>query len=1648
MKNKLNLPAEGSINLAVLSIFLNLCIVNVILCFVLFPSLSIAQSQTYTANGIFTPPSGVTSVLVQCWGAGGAGANVSNNHVGGGGGGGAYASSTVAVIPGNNYSISIGLGGYSGNAGTNTTFNGATVVAAGGGSAVLNSSIGAAGGSTSASTGTIKYAGGNGANGSGANAGGGGGGAGSTGTGNNALASSGGNVKSTYGGLGGAGRTARRGNGNAGGVYGGGGGGAYTNRTRLRTGGPGADGLVIITYTCPVYSLLNTSVQSAVCPGSAAIVTLNSSTTNLPAGNYIVTYNLGAPNAATGLTVPVTVSGLGSATFTTPALVNVGTTAITITNLSSGTCNTALSSNNTTSVNVSNAGPAITVQPISQSGCIGSAVSLSATSPTASSFQWKKNGLNIVGATAPIYSISNYTASDAAAYSVNAINSCGTTSSNIVYITTRLSQPTVIATVSSPLVCAGSTVSLTASSGTTVTLLSQNFNAATNNFSNINNSTSGTPANAAFTLRTNGYSYAGNIFNSNDNSQFYLTNSDAQGNGGSTTATILQTPVLNTQGLTAASLSFYHHYRFKSGAESAKVEVSTNGSTWTVLANYTTTQGARNNFALVTINLASYLNQPAVFIRFKYDASGSWYWALDNVTITGTLSAPSYLWSSSPSGFSSSVQNPIGVSVSANTTYTATATNGAGCTNSGAVSVSVNALPAITTQPSTPTATCSGSGTQTISVAATGAGLTYQWRKNGVAVINGGVISGQGTNTLTLTAPTAANTGNYDIVVSGTCSPSVTSAAVPVSLAAATAITTAAAPVSQTVLLNNTPTNLTLSATGLSLTYQWYTNNTNCNTCGTSVGTANGGQTNTYTPSTNIAGTKYYYCVVTGTCGTVRTLAVAVTATNSNTWAGGGSSNWNTATNWLMGVVPTVTNDVIIPTGNTPYPVLSSSTAINNITINAGASVTIGSNILTINGLLSGTGTFTGSETSGMVIAGNAGTLRFTPGGTNNHVKSLIVNAGASVTLGNELNITGGSTPGNEGTLTVTSSGILNTGGHLVIKSNEFGTARIAPGNISGGYISGDVTIERYIPKNASKGWRLLASNTNGQTINAAWQEGAAGAMLNPNPGFGMKITSSGANLSAVQSLGFDTLSLGKSIFKYVQSIDMLDYVPNTNNTQLSSEHGYFVFIRGDRSAGQFGAGVPLTSTVIRSRGSIFQGNQPAVNLSAGQYAVVRNPYASRIDVRQIVRTGGLVAAYQVWDPKLAGAYGSGAFQTFTRNTITGEYEVSPGGGSYGSNGSVQNYIESGAAFYVQATGSDGSVQVTEACKTSGSQLVGFRPSSPATTSPRILYNLYANNPTSTDMVDGGFIDFDETFSNNVDVNDVRKNQNFYENFGIERGNTELVVERRQPVASYDTVFFKMYNLRRINYTLNIETAGFDTLLTTALLHDSYTGMDIPLNLSVVNTYVFTINTTPASFATDRFKVLLRQQAVLPVTFTNVKAVKSPGGITIHWDVANQSHMKEYELQHSAGGTVFNKVVSLPANSSISISSYNWLDKTYLSTVNYYRIKAIDFDGNKKYSQIVKVNQANTGLSIYPNPVLNLETNFNFSPAKAGPCIVKIANSIGQVIYSNSFMIPNGTVSQKIILPVGTPNGIYDLFVYTSGGETQTFKIMVLAAAD
>jgi hypothetical protein len=272
----------------------------------------------------------------------------------------------------------------------------------------------------------------------------------------------------------------------------------------------------------------------------------------------------------------------------------------------------------------------------------------------------------------------------------------------------KISWITVTAASNEPTVCSGLGVNLNASAtplDPRGVLLAEGFNNPTNDWTTSNTSTRGTPANAAWqfgqndafkTVPRNPAWVYGFKFNSNDYSQFYISDSDSQGVGGITNTT-LTSPVISTVGYKTLSLEFYHYYQLLNS--SAKVEVTIDGGrTWSNI-EFTTTQGSSGNFLYTKIDFgADLLEVPSLQIRFNYQATFGYWWAIDNVTVSGKRTDYNYSWTALPSGTSglpagAGTPSTTNASITANptvtTTYTVTASTGDGLIGQSSKTVTV-----------------------------------------------------------------------------------------------------------------------------------------------------------------------------------------------------------------------------------------------------------------------------------------------------------------------------------------------------------------------------------------------------------------------------------------------------------------------------------------------------------------------------------------------------------------------------------------------------------------------------------------------------------------------------------------------------------------------------------------------------------------------------------------------------------------------------------------------------------------------------------------------------------------------------------------------------------------------------------------------
>lgn len=176
------------------------------------------------------------------------------------------------------------------------------------------------------------------------------------------------------------------------------------------------------------------------------------------------------------------------------------------------------------------------------------------------------------------------------------------------------------------------------------------------------------------------------------------------------------------------------------------------------------------------------------------------------------------------------------------------------------VELSVNTSPVIITEP-VDQIVCAGSSVS-FDVTVVGTGLSYQWRKGTVNLSNGGSISGANSNTLTINPVNILDTAaNYNVVVSGTCTPNDTSINVVLLVNSTSAITTQ--PSSVTACFG-TLVSFVVAATGTGVSYQWRNGSVNLSDGGSTTGVNN--DTLTINPVAISDSSSNYNVVISGAC--------------------------------------------------------------------------------------------------------------------------------------------------------------------------------------------------------------------------------------------------------------------------------------------------------------------------------------------------------------------------------------------------------------------------------------------------------------------------------------------------------------------------------------------------------------------------------------------------------------------------------------------------------------------------------------------------------------------------------------------------------------------------------------------------------------
>lgn len=140
--------------------------------------------------------------------------------------------------------------------------------------------------------------------------------------------------------------------------------------------------------------------------------------------------------------------------------------------------------------------------------------------------------------------------------------------------------------------------------------------------------------------------------------------------------------------------------------------------------------------------------------------------------------------------------------------------------------------------------------------------------------------------------------------------------------------------------------------------------------------------------------------------------------------------------------------------------------------------------------------------------------------------------------------------------------------------------------------------------------------------------------------------------------------------------------------------------------------------------------------------------------------------------------------------------------------------------------------------------------------------------------------------------------------------------------------------------------------------------------------------------------------APLPVELTDFKVRKDGKESLISWKTASEENNKGFEIQKSADGESWKKLVWVDGIGTTSITqSYSYVDTEPHRGDNYYRLRQIDYDDTETFSA-VKVVNFNFDLEapiIYPNPVLD-ELTIQMPRINNGKVTFEIKDIKGRVV--------------------------------------------------
>lgn len=111
--------------------------------------------------------------------------------------------------------------------------------------------------------------------------------------------------------------------------------------------------------------------------------------------------------------------------------------------------------------------------------------------------------------------------------------------------------------------------------------------------------------------------------------------------------------------------------------------------------------------------------------------------------------------------------------------------------------------------------------------------------------------------------------------------------------------------------------------------------------------------------------------------------------------------------------------------------------------------------------------------------------------------------------------------------------------------------------------------------------------------------------------------------------------------------------------------------------------------------------------------------------------------------------------------------------------------------------------------------------------------------------------------------------------------------------------------------------------------------------------------------------------SIMPVRLVSFKAAARENNIMLKWQTTTEINNDGFEIQRSRDGRSWSSIHFVKGNgNSTRQHDYEFMDKTAIRGLNFYRLKQMDYNGAHSYSSVVNalIKPSTAGVVISPNP--------------------------------------------------------------------------------